>query len=112
MKVKKYECFKNLGFKLQDGSGLKVTKLILKNNVNILFTRKIGTKAYSVLMKEHIDILFLSIGGIVSSAIKNFYQNNNQDCIINIKTFWFRFTFRSIWKKRPLFYPRYRKKIR
>ncbi len=68
----KYECVQNPGFTLKDGSGLKVTEIILENKVNILLTREIGTKAYSVLMKEHIDIQILNSGGSVNSAIKRF----------------------------------------
>lgn len=66
----KYVCLENPGFTLQDGSGLKVTEIILQNKANILLTREIGTKAYSVLMKEHIDIHLLNSGGTVNSAIK------------------------------------------
>lgn len=69
---KKYECLENPGFKLKDGSGLKVAELILENKTSVLLTKEIGTKAYSVLMKEHIDINLLNSGGTVNSAIKKF----------------------------------------
>lgn len=72
VETQKLECFENPGFTLKDGSGLKVTELILENKANILLTREIGTKAYSVLMKEHIDIHLLNSGGTVNSAIKKF----------------------------------------
>lgn len=68
----KYLCRENSGFTLKDGSGLKVTELILENKANILLTREIGTKTYSVLMKEHIEIHLLNSGGTVNSAIKKF----------------------------------------
>ena len=71
----KYEWIKNPGFTLKNGSGLKVTELILGDKVKILLTREIGTKAYSVLMKEHIDIRILNSGGSVNSAIKRFLMD-------------------------------------
>lgn len=72
METQKYESFENPGFTLKDGSGLKVTEIILENKATILLTKEIGTKAYSVLMKEHIDIHLLNSGGTVNSAIKKF----------------------------------------
>ncbi|MGQ9644479.1 MAG: NifB/NifX family molybdenum-iron cluster-binding protein [Ignavibacterium sp.] len=72
VETQKFQCFENPGFTLKDGSGLKVTELILENKADILLTREIGTKAYSVLMKEHIDIHLLDSGGTVNSAIKKF----------------------------------------
>lgn len=71
----KYVYFENPGFTLQDGSGLKVTEIILQNKANILLTREIGTKAYSVLMKERVEIHLLSSGGTVKSAIKKLLKD-------------------------------------
>lgn len=70
----KYECFGNPGFTLKDGSGLKVTELILENKASILLTREIGTKAYSVLMKEHIDIQILNLSGTVKSVLNKYLK--------------------------------------
>ncbi|AFH48824.1 Hypothetical protein IALB_1113 [Ignavibacterium album JCM 16511] len=72
VETQKFESCENPGFTLKDGSGLKVSEIILENKATILLTREIGTKAYSVLMKEHIDIHLLNSGGTVNSAIKKF----------------------------------------
>lgn len=72
---KKYDCFENIGFKIQDGSGLKVTERIIEKKTDVLLTSEIGRKAYSVLMKEHIDIQLLSSGGTVKTVISRFLKN-------------------------------------
>jgi predicted Fe-Mo cluster-binding NifX family protein len=69
---KKYDCIENIGSQVQDGSGLKVTELILQNNAEILLTREIGRKAYSVLMREHIDVHLLNSVVTIKSAINRF----------------------------------------
>jgi predicted Fe-Mo cluster-binding NifX family protein len=66
---KKFECFENVGFQVQDGSGLKVTEIIIEKKADVLLTREIGRKAYSILMQEHIDIQLLDSGGTVKSFI-------------------------------------------
>jgi predicted Fe-Mo cluster-binding NifX family protein len=71
---KKYDSFENIGFKVQDGSGLKVTERIIEKKTDVLLTREIGRKAYSVLMKEHIDIQLLSSDGSVKTAINRFLK--------------------------------------
>lgn len=72
--TKSYSFFENLGFKIQDGSGLKAAEIIIQNKADVLLTMEIGQKAYSVLVKEHIDIHLLSSGGIVKSAINEFLK--------------------------------------
>lgn len=62
----------NPDFKIQDGSGLKVVNIILQNAVDVLFTREIGRKAYSLLMKECMEIDLLKSSGTVKSAIKKY----------------------------------------
>ncbi|MEJ2104498.1 MAG: NifB/NifX family molybdenum-iron cluster-binding protein [Ignavibacteriaceae bacterium] len=52
----KYDSLENPGFQIQDGSGLKASDLVLKNNVEVLLTKEIGRKSYSVLQKEHIRL--------------------------------------------------------
>jgi predicted Fe-Mo cluster-binding NifX family protein len=64
----------NTGFQLQDGSGLKAAEIIIQNKTNLLLTREIGRKAYSVLMKEHVDIHLLSSSGTVKSTIKKYLK--------------------------------------
>jgi predicted Fe-Mo cluster-binding NifX family protein len=72
--IQKYNFFVNAGFQLQDGSGLKAAEIITQNNANVLLTREIGRKAYSVLMKEHIDIHLLKSSGTVKSAINKYLK--------------------------------------
>jgi predicted Fe-Mo cluster-binding NifX family protein len=72
--TQKHNFFVNAGFQLQDGSGLKAAEIITQNNANVLLTRKIGRKAYSVLMKEHIDIHLLKSSGTVKSAINKYLK--------------------------------------
>jgi predicted Fe-Mo cluster-binding NifX family protein len=72
--TKCYDFFENPGYKIQDGSGLKAAEIIIQNKADVLLTMEIGQKAYSVLVKEHIDIHFLSSGGIVKSTINKFLK--------------------------------------
>ena len=72
--TKKYSYFENIGFKLKDGSGLKAAEIIIRNNADILLTREIGRKAYSVLMKEHIIIHLLNLSGTVKSSLKKYLK--------------------------------------
>lgn len=71
---KSYECFKNFGSEVQDGSGLKAAEIILVNKASILLTKEIGQKAYSVLMKENIDIHLLNSIGTVKSVLNKFLK--------------------------------------
>ena len=70
----KYDSIKNPGFQTQDGSGLKASEIVLKNNVDVLLTKEIGRKSYSALQKEHIKIQLLKSSGTVKSAIKEFLK--------------------------------------
>lgn len=72
--TKKYNFFENIGCRIQDGSGLKATDIIIQNKADVLLTMEIGQKAYSVLLKEHVDIHLLSSGGTVKSAINKFLK--------------------------------------
>ena len=71
---KTYETIKNTGFEVQDGSGLKTAEIIITNKASILLTKEIGTKAYSVLMKEHIDIHLLNSIGTIRSVLNKFLE--------------------------------------
>ena len=70
----KYESIENPGFQIQDGSGLKASDIVLKNDVEVLLTREIGRKSYSVLQKEHVKIQLLKSSGNVKSAVKKFLK--------------------------------------
>ena len=69
-----YNSLENPGFQIQDGSGLKASDIILKNNANVLLTREIGRKSYSALQKEHVIVNLLKSSGTVKSAIKKFLK--------------------------------------
>jgi predicted Fe-Mo cluster-binding NifX family protein len=73
-----FQSFANLGFNLQDGSGLQAAEIITKNNVDVLLTKEIGRKAYSVLMKEHIDVHLLKSGGTIKSVINKFLKEKGK----------------------------------
>lgn len=68
----KSDCIENPGFQIQDGSGLKAAEIIIENSPDVLLTKEIGRKAYSVLQKEHIKIQLLNSSGTVKSAIKKY----------------------------------------
>lgn len=70
-----YDFVENPGFKIQDGSGLKSAKLILQNNLDILLVEEIGPKAYSILMKENVEIHLLKSSRTVKSAIKEYLKD-------------------------------------
>ena len=73
---RKYESIENPGFQIQDGSGLKASDIVLKNDVEVLLTREIGRKSYSALQKEHIKIQLLKSSGTVKSAINKFLKKS------------------------------------
>jgi predicted Fe-Mo cluster-binding NifX family protein len=72
--TQEHSFFVNTGFQLQDGSGLKAAEIIIQNNANVLLTREIGRKAYSVLMKERVDIQLLSSSGTIKFVIKKYLK--------------------------------------
>ena len=68
----------NPGYEIQDGSGLKAAEKIIQNNADVLLTLEIGRKAYSILVKQHIDIHLLNKGGIVKSIINKFLKKSGE----------------------------------
>jgi len=73
-----YNSIENPGFQIQDGSGLKASEIIVKKNADVLLTREIGRKSYSVLMKEHIKIQMLNSSGTVKSAINKYLKKQEK----------------------------------
>lgn len=71
-----YDSYENPGFKVQDGSGLKATDIILQNYAGVLLTREVGRKAYSILQKEHIKLCLLDSSSTVKSALSKFLKNS------------------------------------
>jgi predicted Fe-Mo cluster-binding NifX family protein len=69
-----YDSIENPGFQIQDGSGLKAADIIVENKAEVLLTREIGRKVYSVLMKEHVKVELLNSGGTIKSAINKYLK--------------------------------------
>ena len=76
--IQEYSFFINPGFQLKDGSGLKAAEILVNNNTDILLTKEVGRKAYSLLMKEHIDIHLLNSTSTVKSAINKFLKKRGK----------------------------------
>jgi len=73
-----YDSVKNPGFQMQDGSGLKTSEIIVKKNADVLLTREVGRKSYSVLMKEHIKIQLIKSSGTVKSAMNKYLKKQQK----------------------------------
>lgn len=73
-----YNSIANPGFQFQDGSGMKASRIILKNNADVLLTKEIGRKSYSLLLKEHIKIELVKSGRSVKSAIKKYLKKQEK----------------------------------
>jgi predicted Fe-Mo cluster-binding NifX family protein len=71
-----FDSIENPGFQIQDGSGLKASDIVLKNNVKVLLTKEIGRKSYSALQKEHIKIQLLKSSGTVKSVINKYLKKS------------------------------------
>jgi predicted Fe-Mo cluster-binding NifX family protein len=71
----RYFAIPNPGVLLKDGSGIKTVEVIINTGASTLLSKQVGTKAYSVLMKEHIDVHLLSSISSVQDAIKKFLKN-------------------------------------
>ncbi len=74
--TKKYSMFVNKEYLSADKAGIKTAELLIINNIDILLTKEIGTKAYSVLVKEHIIIELVPKGSVVKNLIEQFISNN------------------------------------
>jgi predicted Fe-Mo cluster-binding NifX family protein len=72
---KSYYAIPNPGVLLKDGSGIKTVEVIINTGANTLLSKQVGTKAYSVLMKEHINVHLLNSASSVRDAIKKFLKN-------------------------------------
>lgn len=72
--TEKYDSLKNPGFQIQDGSGLKAVEKIMLSEADVILTKEIGRKAYSVLQKEHVKIQLLNSGGTIKSAINKYLK--------------------------------------
>ncbi len=71
---KDYSVYENTGANVSDGSGHKAADVLINNKVDVLLTLEIGRKAYSVLLKEHIEIHLLASTGTVKSVVSKYLK--------------------------------------
>lgn len=72
---KKYSATANPGMLLQDGSGIRTVETIVDSEADTLLSKEIGVKAYSLLVKEHINVHLINSVTYVEEAIKKFLKN-------------------------------------
>ena len=70
-----YVAIENTGSQSKESAGPQTAELIIKTGIDILLTKEIGVKAYSVLAREHINIKLIPSSSTVSSAIKLYLKN-------------------------------------
>ena len=72
---KKYFAIQNPGVLLRDGSGLKAAEVVINSGSDTLLSMEIGMKAYSILVKAHVDVQLLKSKSTVKTAINKFLKN-------------------------------------
>ena len=72
--INKYIAIENAGAQNKHGAGPETAELIIKSKIDILLTKEVGVKAYSVLAKAHINIQLLTSISTVESSIKHFVK--------------------------------------
>ncbi len=70
----KYSAVPNPGYLIKDGSGMKAAEVVIKTNADILLTKEIGVKAYSVLAKERIAVLLINAVSTVDEAVRKYLK--------------------------------------
>jgi predicted Fe-Mo cluster-binding NifX family protein len=70
-----YEAIENSGGQSKHGAGPDTAELLIENGIDLLLTKEIGIKAYSVLAREHIEIKLVPARKTVSSVIKQYLKN-------------------------------------
>ena len=71
---RRYSAIPNPGNLIMDGSGIKAVEVVINSHADILLTKEIGVKAYSVLAKEHVAVLLLDAVSSVDEAIKKYLK--------------------------------------
>ena len=74
--LNQYIAIENAGAQSKQGAGPETAELIIKSKVDILLTKEVGVKAYSVLAKAHIDVKLLTSQSTVKSSIKHLLKNS------------------------------------
>ncbi|MBK7380074.1 MAG: NifB/NifX family molybdenum-iron cluster-binding protein [Ignavibacteriales bacterium] len=72
--LNQYLVTENAGAQSKHGAGTETAEMIIKNKIDILLTKEVGVKAYSVLAKAHIDIRLLTSINTVKSAINKYLK--------------------------------------
>ncbi len=70
-----YIALENTGMQHKNGAGPQTAGLIIKSGIDVLLTKEIGVKAYSVLERKRVNIELSTTGNTVRSAIKQFLKN-------------------------------------
>jgi predicted Fe-Mo cluster-binding NifX family protein len=70
-----YYAVPNPGALLKDGSGIKTVEVIINTGAGTLLSKQVGTKAYSILMKEHINVHLLNSASSVEDAVRKYLKN-------------------------------------
>ncbi len=70
-KSAEYFAFPNPGLLVEDGSGIRTAEAIINAGADLLISLQIGSKAYSVLAKEHIKIHLLNSVSTVKDILKS-----------------------------------------
>jgi len=78
-----YEVIENSGIQSKHGAGAETAELIIENGIDLLLTKEIGVKAYSVLAKAHIAIQLLTSESTVKGSIKHYLKNNQGNKIVH-----------------------------
>ncbi|HKI76978.1 MAG TPA: NifB/NifX family molybdenum-iron cluster-binding protein [Ignavibacteriaceae bacterium] len=74
-----YEAIENAGEKSIHGAGPDTADLIIKNGIDLLLTKKIGAKAYSVLAKAQVAIKLVTSESTVKALLKKYLKNNPEN---------------------------------
>ncbi len=70
-----FEILKNKSTSALDGAGIQAAQMILNREIDIVITRFVGSKVFSMLSSKSIDI-FLFTTGSVADAIQAYKDNN------------------------------------
>jgi predicted Fe-Mo cluster-binding NifX family protein len=71
---KKYSVIPNPGNIIMDGLGIRAVDAIINAGGEIVLTKGIGVKAYSILAKERIPVLLINAVSSVDEAVKHYLK--------------------------------------
>lgn len=73
-KSKDFFTLPNPGLLVEDGSGIKTAEAVINVGADILISRQIGMKAYSVLAKEHIRVHLVNTVSRVKDILMSYQK--------------------------------------